>query len=149
MSEIDTYPADWPAIAKAVKDAAGWQCIRCGHAHEPAAGYTLTVHHLTGEKRNCAWWNLTALCQRCHLHIQGKVKMERAWMFEHSDWFVPYVAGYYASLHGLPTDRRWVECHAGELILLGQGRIALAQMPNYATEPPPPLTGRDLYEVQP
>ena len=62
------YPADWPAIAKAVKDAADWQCIRCGHAHEPATGYMLTVHHLDMDKANCAWWNLTALCQRCHLN---------------------------------------------------------------------------------
>lgn len=35
------YPEDWSEIAKAVKDAAEWRCIRCGHAHEPGAGYTL------------------------------------------------------------------------------------------------------------
>ena len=29
------YPADWKAIAKAVKDAADWRCVRCGHPHEP------------------------------------------------------------------------------------------------------------------
>lgn len=31
------YPADWKAIAKAVKDAAGWRCVRCGHQHEAPA----------------------------------------------------------------------------------------------------------------
>lgn len=115
------YPADWPAIAKAVKDAADWQCIRCGHAHEPATGYMLTVHHLDMDKANCAWWNLTALCQRCHLSVQARVKMERVWMFEHTAWFKPYVAGYYADRYGFPTDRAWVEAHADALILLGQG----------------------------
>ena len=69
------YSADWKAIAAHVKEAAGWRCVRCGHAHEPATGYTLTVHHLTGDKANMRWWNLAPLCQRCHLHIQGKVVM--------------------------------------------------------------------------
>lgn len=56
----------------------------------------LTVHHLDGSKLNCRWWNLAALCQRCHLQIQGKVKMLQTYPFEHSTWFKPYVAGFYA-----------------------------------------------------
>lgn len=56
----------------------------------------LTVHHLDGDKSNCLWWNLAALCQRCHLTIQGRVVMERAFILEHSDWFKPYAAGFYA-----------------------------------------------------
>ncbi len=28
------YPPDWPAIASAVKNAAGWECIRCGHPND-------------------------------------------------------------------------------------------------------------------
>lgn len=56
----------------------------------------LTVHHLDGDKTNCEWWNIPSLCQRCHLTVQGKVKMEREWHWEHSEWFKPYVAGYYA-----------------------------------------------------
>jgi hypothetical protein len=31
--------------------------------------------------------------------MQGKVKMERRWLHEHSDWFKPYVAGYYAHVY--------------------------------------------------
>ena len=27
------YPADWPAIARRVKDAAGWRCQHCGARH--------------------------------------------------------------------------------------------------------------------
>lgn len=56
----------------------------------------LTVHHLDGQKDNDAWWNTLALCQRCHLEIQGKVDPRVPWFLEHSDWFKPYVAGFYA-----------------------------------------------------
>ena len=115
------YPDDWDAIAKRVKDEAGNKCVRCGHPHDTPAGYMLTVHHLDGDKANGAWWNLAALCQRCHLTIQAKVVMPRTWMFEHTPWFRPYVAGYYAHLFALREDRLWVERHAGELIHLGQG----------------------------
>lgn len=69
----------------------------------------LTVHHLDGDKANCRWWNLAALCQRCHLEIQAKVVMERVYPFPHSEWFKPYVAGYYAFVYlcqhcGLPEE---------------------------------------------
>ena len=59
----------------------------------------LTVHHLDGDKGNSAWWNLAALCQVCHLQIQGKVTMEQIYALEHSEWFKPYVAGYYAKTY--------------------------------------------------
>lgn len=117
------YPADWNDIARAVKDKAGWRCVRCGHPHELAAGYCLTVHHLDLSPANCRWWNLAALCQRCHLQIQAKVVMERTWMLEHSAWFKPYVAGYYAFHNGLPDDEVSVLASIDELIALGQGRM--------------------------
>lgn len=116
------YPPDWPEIAKSVKDAAGWKCVRCGHPHDTKAGYMLTVHHLDLNKSNCAWWNIPALCQRCHLRIQGKVVMEQVWFMPHSGWFKPYVAGYYAHRFGHPEDRKWIEAHLDDLIRLGQGR---------------------------
>lgn len=115
-----TYPVTWPAIALQVKQDAAWRCVRCGHPHDHEHGYTLTVHHLDLDPQNCAWWNLAALCQRCHLRIQAKVIMERLWMFEHSEWFKPYVAGYYAHLHGHPTDRRWVMRHLTMLLAYGR-----------------------------
>lgn len=55
-----------------------------------------TVHHLDGDKSNCRWWNLLALCQRCHLTIQSRVNPHQPYMLEHSDWFKPYVAAFYA-----------------------------------------------------
>ena len=95
-----SYPENWKEIARAVKDAAGWMCVRCGAVHDPQIGYTLTVHHLDIDPSNCAWWNIPALCQRCHLSIQGRVVMERPFMFHHSEWFIPYVAAYYAVKFG-------------------------------------------------
>ena len=110
------YPQDWKEIALKTKEDAGWKCVRCGHPHSVEDGYVLTVHHLDLNPANCEWWNLVALCQRCHLTIQSKVVMERQWMFEHSSWFKPYVAGYYANRLGLPTDREYVESHLDEII---------------------------------
>lgn len=109
------YPPNWKEISRQVKEEAGWRCIRCGHVDDHKAGYMLTVHHLDGDKANVAWWNLTAPCQRCHLRIQGKVVLERVWMFEHTPWFKPYVAGYHAHLAGRPTDRAYVLQHLDEL----------------------------------
>jgi len=64
--------------------------------HVEAHHRILTVHHLDGVKGNCRWWNLASLCQRCHLTIQGRVRMERVYPWPHSHWFKPYAAGYYA-----------------------------------------------------
>lgn len=94
------YPADWPAIAKRIKDAAGWQCVRCHHPHDVASRHVLTVHHLDGDPANCADWNLAALCQRCHLRVQARVRMDQLFFPEIlpvSDWFRPHLRGYLAS----------------------------------------------------
>lgn len=79
----------------------------------------LTVHHLTGEKADCRWWNIPPLCQRCHLYIQGRVKMEQVYPFEHSAWFRPYAAGYYAMVYlGEDLTREEVEERQDELLSL-------------------------------
>ena len=114
-----TYPPNWPEIARTIKDAAEWRCVRCGRAHDPANGYTLTVHHLDMDPSNCVWWNLPPLCQRCHLRIQGRVRMNRPWMFDHSAWFQPYVAGFYAWKYlGEQLNRADVEARIDELLML-------------------------------
>lgn len=68
----------------------------------------LTVHHLDGDKSNCRWWNLLALCQKCHLEIQARVIPERPFLWEHSHWFKPYAAGFYAYWHGKMEPSREV-----------------------------------------
>lgn len=55
-----------------------------------------TVHHADGNKSNCQWWNLLPLCQRCHLEFQGRVIPDTPYFLEHSDWYKPYVCGFYA-----------------------------------------------------
>ena len=169
----DGYPPEWhETIKHAVREAAGYRCIRCGHPYRSgqhgrgewtpcdeqcihcdpwryrgrkqeewttfhqtlvmagaivAEGYEvearwriLTVHHFDGNKLNCRWWNLGALCQRCHLTIQGRVKLHVPYMFDHSQWFKPYVAGYYAwSILGEELTREQVGERLDELLALG------------------------------
>jgi hypothetical protein len=87
--------------------------------HVQARWRVLTVHHLTGEKADCRWWNLAALCQRCHLTIQGRVKMHQVYPWEHSDWFKPYAAGFYAVTYlGEDLSREQVEARQDELLAL-------------------------------
>ena len=117
-SQGGPYPPDWTMIASQVKNKAGWCCVRCNHPSE--SGHILTVHHLDMDPANCAWWNLAALCQQCHLHIQAKVILSRPYMYKHSAWFQPYVAGYYAHLQGMCEDRNYVEAHLEELLEYGK-----------------------------
>lgn len=115
-----SYPPNWREIATAVKEAAGWRCVRCGAAHENRPGYTLTVHHLNLDPGDSAWFNLAALCCKCHLQIQHRVVIERPWvMEEHTPWFRPYAAGHYARKYlGLTLDRPTVERHMEWLLAI-------------------------------
>lgn len=113
-----TYPPNWTLIASYTKNMAGWCCVRCNHPSE--RGHILTVHHLDMDPSNCAWWNLVALCQQCHLHIQARVVLSRPYMYDHGAWFKPYVAGYYAHLQGLPEDRAYVLAHMAKLLEFGK-----------------------------
>ena len=97
-----SYPADWYEIATAIKDAAEWRCERCRHPHDTPtyraecdelcdhALYpnqaVLTVHHLDMNPANCEPWNLVALCQACHLSVQGRFDFTQSWMFDLPDW---------------------------------------------------------------
>ena len=99
---IGEYPPNWAEIAKQVKDEAEWKCERCGHPHDPANGYMLTTAHMIPDKANVERWNLAALCQRCHLRIQGKVDFTQPWMFEHSPWMQKHVDAYERAMKELP-----------------------------------------------
>jgi hypothetical protein len=100
------------------EDVAAWQSQG---AIVEARWRILTVHHLDGNKLNCRWWNLPALCQRCHLRIQTKVRMEQTYPFEHSEWFKPYAAGYYAfSYLGEDLTRQEAVTRLNELLALEQ-----------------------------
>lgn len=88
------YAANGKETRRAAREAAGNKCIRCGSPS--VKGRILTTHHFDGNKSNDQWWNLLALCQVCHLKVQGKVDPEIPFFLEHTDWIKPYVAGFYA-----------------------------------------------------
>lgn len=95
------YPTNWKEIATRIKDLAGWQCERCDEPNDRKTGHVLTVHHLDGRKENCADWNLAALCQRCHLRIQSRIRLGQLFMPEIlsvSEWFRPHLDGYLRSV---------------------------------------------------
>jgi 5-methylcytosine-specific restriction endonuclease McrA len=65
------YPADWPAIRRAIRERACERCEGCGAAnHQPhpitGSKVVLTVAHLDHQPENCDSANLRAWCQRCH-----------------------------------------------------------------------------------
>lgn len=95
-----------------------------------AAWRILTVHHLDEVKRNLRWWNLVALCQRCHLLIQRKVTMEQPWPWEHTDWFRPYAAAWYALRYAdEELDRDATEARLEQLLELGRREESIERMP--------------------
>jgi len=106
------YATDWREVAELVKTEAGWRCVRCGHAHDPAAGRCLTVHHFDGDKANNERWNLMALCQACHLSVQARVDPYVPLMFDPREWAMPYIAGFYEARRGTPGPlydlSRWI-----------------------------------------
>jgi hypothetical protein len=111
----------WCDFGGAARD--GWRSDQFAHAlagaDVQALWRILTVHHLDGDKANCRWWNLAALCQRCHLEIQGRVKMKQLYVHPHTDWFKPFAAGYYAHTY-LQQDltREETLARLGELLAL-------------------------------
>ncbi len=86
---MNAYPANWPEIAHQIKDRANWRCEHCHHPHDKTTNHCLTVHHLDLDKANCAYTNLVALCQRCHLHIQAKFTPGQiVFPFARTDWMI-------------------------------------------------------------
>lgn len=120
------YPDNWKEIATGLKDACAWCCVRCGAPHEDRPGHGLTIHHLDMDPGNSRWWNLLPLCCPCHLQIQHKVVLERPWvMTEHSVWFRPYVAGWYAWRYlGEELTREQTTARLNELLAI-ERRIVL------------------------
>jgi len=99
------YPPNWPEVARLIKQRANWMCERCGHFNDYENGFTLAVHHLDGNKWNLEWWNLAALCQRCHLRVQARVDWFQDLLDgRHSEWLADHVEGYnlWASINGKP-----------------------------------------------
>jgi hypothetical protein len=115
----NNYNPDGQHKRREARERAGNKCIRCGSPSVP--GRILTTHHFDGDKSNDVWWNLLALCQVCHLQIQGRVDPEQPYFFEHSEWLKPYVAGFYAKKYeGLTLTRAQVELRMADLLAYEQ-----------------------------
>lgn len=81
-----TYPNLWKRgiIQRRMYQRAEWRCEQCGMEFVPGSTrsrttrrrdgrpFVLTIHHITGDKRDCSNKNLVALCQRCHLYVQWR-----------------------------------------------------------------------------
>lgn len=106
----------------------GWRVLvlsrcddQCQHVQVPAKMRVLTVHHMTGDKSNNAWWNLLPLCQVCHLQVQSKVLPEVPYLWKHSAWFVPYVCGFYAHYYGrIDITREQADADPDRWLAMGQ-----------------------------
>lgn len=99
-TQSGNYPKDWEAIAERIKSKHNYCCERCGKSNNPRTGHTLTVHHLDLNPSNNEEWNLAALCQRCHLSIQAKIRMDQLFfpeIIKVSAWFKPHYEGYLKS----------------------------------------------------
>lgn len=139
------YVADWRELSRETKARVGNRCVRCFHPfgddgrplycdhrcdasrgmhstpENRAVGLNFGIHHLDGDKANNAWWNLLPLCNSCHLTIQARVIPERPWLLAHSDWFRPYVAGFYAHYYGrLEISRTEAEADTARFLAMGQ-----------------------------
>lgn len=110
-------PSKWQR-ADELGQAEGGEILHVLNQQQVQAAYRiLTVHHLNGRKFDLRWHNLVALCQRCHLSVQSRVQMERLWPWEHSEWFKPYVAGFYAAKYeGREISREEAEARIDELL---------------------------------
>ena len=120
---MNKYPANWPEIAREVKDRANWRCQCCHHPHEsksvrrdcvPECAHPaddllrgLGVHHLDDNKANCHWSNLVALCQVCHLRMQGRV-YPTVPLVACGHWLDVYIAGRWAARLGFDDSREYV-----------------------------------------
>jgi HNH endonuclease len=115
---------EWVVVEKAVDldgmEAPALVLVCLGNGIEVQAQWRiLTVHHLSMVKGDLRWRNLVALCQRCHLTIQGKVQMARVWPWGHSSWFYPFAAAHYAAVYlGEELSREETMVRLDELLAL-------------------------------
>ena len=78
--DITRYPDNWNDIARGVKEAAGWKCKNpacgIGHMEDGTMGSCLTVHHPDRDPENEPDARKIALCARCHLREDAKLRRQ-------------------------------------------------------------------------
>jgi hypothetical protein len=91
------YPKDWPKLAKACKERAGWRCERCGKPQGKGKGHGLNAHHLDWNRSNRNEWDICCICAGCHLIFQHKYQGTEAWLFDFTElWLKSHQDGFYA-----------------------------------------------------
>lgn len=79
-----------------VKEESGGFCERCHEPNNPLMGYTLTVHHLDPVIENIERWNLSALCQRCHLGLQHHNPFF-TWLLDYPEYYKSHCEEWFRS----------------------------------------------------
>lgn len=83
MMNRPLYPVNWPALARACKERAGWICEHCGVAQftiqqskrgNPYIVYLAAAHSLTSSKGDPEP-ELLCLCPSCHGKLDYKRKV--------------------------------------------------------------------------
>jgi len=68
------YPKAWtPELRESVRAAHKHHCAWCGD-HQENTQESLHVHHVSGNKEDCSFGNLVALCHDCHTLVAHKGK---------------------------------------------------------------------------
>lgn len=100
VKDQSVYGPNWNEISHAAKDRAGWRCEclgECGVDHYGSVGrpgrcflrqgdkpshrtraVVLTVHHINQRPWDHAPTNLLALCEGCHLRMDGAMHRQNA-----------------------------------------------------------------------
>lgn len=62
---LNVYPKNWDEISKSYRESKCWICEKC-NVNLSSHRRLLHVHHKDGDKTNCSFSNLEALCVECH-----------------------------------------------------------------------------------
>ena len=64
-SSVNQYPKNWNEISRNYRAFKNWTCEKCG-VHLINHTDLLETHHINGQKNECQYSNLMALCADCH-----------------------------------------------------------------------------------
>lgn len=64
-SSVNQYPKNWKKISRNYRAFKNWTCEKCG-VHLINHTDLLETHHINGQKNECQYSNLMALCADCH-----------------------------------------------------------------------------------
>jgi len=90
MRNKKSYPREWRKLARHCKEAANWQCVKCGveQGHKRKSKWTgrswpvyLQAAHVNHDQANASP-DLVCVCPYCHWHFYRRRDQIPAWLFE-------------------------------------------------------------------